>query len=175
MLTPVTPTMWPQKTNWCFKLMWLSLGARGRKDPRSAELTLGAPSIGRIRVACGSGVEVADWKTCAINRSKLRVGLDPLKYGGEALAAADAHGFEAVAGFAAVHFVEQCGEDADAGGADGVAERDAGAVHVDAVVIGGGEAEGLRAGEDLRRKRLVQFDQVEVGEGKVGALERLPR
>src|SRR5688572_25482810 len=42
----------------------------------------------------------------------------------DALAAADAHGFEAVAGAAALHFVGEGGHDAAAGGADGVADAD---------------------------------------------------
>ena len=61
--------------------------------------------------------------------------VDALEHGGEALAAADAHGLQAVAGLAAVHLAGEGGEDPGAGGADGVAQRDAGAVDVDPLEV----------------------------------------
>ena len=60
----------------------------------------------------------------------------PLEHRGQALAAADAHRLQAVAGLAAVHLAQQRGEDPAAGRADRVAEGDARAVDVDAVEVG---------------------------------------
>ena len=60
---------------------------------------------------------------------------DPLEHRGQALAAADAHRLQAVAGLAAVHLAQQRGEDPPAGRADRVAERDARAVDVDALEV----------------------------------------
>jgi CubicO group peptidase (beta-lactamase class C family) len=53
------------------------------------------------------------------------VSADSLEDGRQALAAADAHRLKAVAGLAAVKLPQHRGEDAAAGGADRVAERDA--------------------------------------------------
>ena len=78
-------------------------------------------------------------------------------------------------------------DDARAGGAERVAERDRAAVHVEARRIdladrlGAAEAalgERLRAehlehAEHLRGERLVQIDEVDVGERQPGAVERL--
>ena len=61
---------------------------------------------------------------------------DPLEHRRQALAAADAHGLQAVAGLAAVHLAQQRGEDAAAGRADRVAERDARAVDVEPLEVG---------------------------------------
>lgn len=47
---------------------------------------------------------------------------EAFEHGSQALAAADAHGFEAVAGFPSIHFAQQSREDPPAGCADGVAE-----------------------------------------------------
>src|SRR4051794_31322201 len=62
------------------------------------------------------------------------------------------------------------GEDAGAGGSDGVAEGNAGAVGVEPVI----ERVDLplaQDGEDLGGERLVEFDEVDLVEGEVGAVE----
>ena len=64
----------------------------------------------------------------------------PLEHGGQALAAADAHRLQPVAGLAAVHLAQQRGQDPAAGRADRVAERDARAVDVGALEVAVGEA-----------------------------------
>src|SRR5215211_4444133 len=74
----------------------------------------------------------------------------PLEYRGEALTAADAHGFQAVAGVTAVHLAGHGGQDAGASGADGVAEGYAGPVHVEPVEVRLAEAPFPGAGEHLR-------------------------
>ncbi len=49
---------------------------------------------------------------------------------GDAHAAADAQGGEALLGFALAHFMQQRGEHAGAGGADRMADGDGAAIHV---------------------------------------------
>ena len=88
----------------------------------------------------------------------------PLEHRGQALPAADAHGLQPVAAAAAVQFARQRREHAPAGRADGVSERDAGAVHVRPLEIGRGELPLPHHRERLGRERLVEFDQVDVGE-----------
>src|SRR3984957_874336 len=63
-----------------------------------------------------------------------------LEQGGKSLPAADAHGLEAVALLAPGEFVQQRGQDAPARRADRVPQRDAGAVDVEAVEVGRGDA-----------------------------------
>ena len=55
---------------------------------------------------------------------------DPLEDGGQPLPAANAHGFQAIACLTALHLPEHRGQDPHAGCADWMAERDAGAIHV---------------------------------------------
>src|SRR3954464_8662389 len=102
----------------------------------------------------------------AISASSMSVGDvgGPFEDGGQALAAAEAHGLQAVAGLAAVEFAQQGGEDAAAGGADGVAQRDAGTVDVESCEVGRGQVPGAGTGEHLGGACLVEFDQVDVGE-----------
>lgn len=61
--------------------------------------------------------------------------LHALPYRGQALAAADAHSLQRIPALAAGELAREGGEDAGAGGADRVAERDAGAVHVEALAV----------------------------------------
>src|SRR5882757_6524497 len=96
-----------------------------------------------------------------------------LEHGRQPLATADAHGFQAVAGAAASHLVQQRGEDADAGRADRMAERDARSVDVEAIEVGGGEIPFPGHREHLRSERLVQFDQIDVGQVETGSLQGL--
>ena len=60
----------------------------------------------------------------------------PLEHRRNPLAAAYAHGLQPIAALAALQLVQQGGQDAHAGGADGVAQGDAGAVDVELVVYG---------------------------------------
>ena len=59
----------------------------------------------------------------------------PLEDRGHALAATDAHGFKAVADLLAFHLMHQGGHDANAGGADRMAERDTRTVDVENCAI----------------------------------------
>ena len=85
---------------------------------------------------------------------------------GEALATADAHGLQPVAGLAPVQFTRQGGQHASPGGADRVAQRDARAVDVGAVEIAAGtetaETPLAGDGEGLRGESLVELDEVDV-------------
>src|SRR5258706_14635729 len=61
---------------------------------------------------------------------------DPLEHGGQALPAADAHGFQPIAGAAAVQFARQRREHPATGRAYGVSERDSRTVNVCPLEIG---------------------------------------
>ena len=89
---------------------------------------------------------------------------------GDAHAAADAQGGQALLGVAALHLEQQRIEHARARGADGVADGDGAAVDIDLVGI---PAQPLVDGAGLRREGLVGLDQVEVLDGPAGLLQRL--
>src|SRR5690606_23737605 len=78
--------------------------------------------------------------------------LEPLDDGDVGLAAALAHGLQAVAAAGAFELVEQRGHEAGTGGAERVAERDGPAVDVDLLVR---DADLLHPREHDRRERLV--------------------
>ena len=80
---------------------------------------------------------------------------------GHAHAAADAECGQAAVRVALEHLVQKRDDDARAGAADGVAERDGSAVDVELAAI---EVEFAIAGEHLRGKGLVEFDEIEVRE-----------
>ena len=69
---------------------------------------------------------------------------------------------------AALELVEGGGDQAGAGGADGVAERDGAAVDVDEVQV---DVVLAGPGEHHRRERLVDLEEVEVGDRLAGAVE----
>src|SRR5262245_32123624 len=91
-----------------------------------------------------------------------------LEEDGHAHAARDAEGRETALRAAALHLVEQGRGDTRSGRPDRMPERDRAAVDVDAGEV---EREVARARNDLRRERLVQLDQVDVGEPAVRLLE----
>src|SRR5579872_6008506 len=98
------------------------------------------------------------------SRSRAAIALpERLEDRGHPLPAADAHRLEAEARVAPAQLAQQGGEDTRAGGADGVPERDARAVHVDTL-------EPVRQlplaqhRERLRGERLVELDEVDVRE-----------
>src|SRR5262249_19032071 len=80
--------------------------------------------------------------------------------------AADAQRREAARRAPLLHFMEERDQDARAGRADRVAERDRAAVHVQPVTR---ELELAVAREDLGREGLVQLDQVVVADLAAGA------
>src|SRR3546814_14374611 len=79
----------------------------------------------------------------------------------DALAAADTHGFKAVAAVPADQFARQIGQDAAAGRTDRVAERDARPVDVEELVPAGvlRPAPALEHRGTLRREGFVEFDE----------------
>src|SRR6516165_2601212 len=91
--------------------------------------------------------------------SNPRLRSSPLHAHGDAHAAADAERGEAFLGVALFHLMEQRDEDACAGGADRVAERDCTAIDVDLARV---PAEILVDRAGLGRESLVRFDEVEV-------------
>src|ERR1044072_9426155 len=105
-------------------------------------------------------------------RARASIGSIPLDAEGDAHAAADTQGGEALLGVALLHFVEKGGEDAGARGADRVADRDRAAVDVDLVGV---PAELLADRERLGGERLIGFDEVEIGDRPAGFLERALR
>src|SRR5699024_1120121 len=92
--------------------------------------------------------------------------------GRDALAAADAHGLEAVAGLAAVHLAQHGGQDPAAGGADGMAERDARTVDIESIEVALAQAPFASDGERLRGEGFIEFDEVDVGQLEAGLLQR---
>ena len=64
---------------------------------------------------------------------------DPFEYGGQPLAAADAHGFQPVAGVAPIQFARQGGQHPAAGRSDRVAQRDPRSVDIGPLPVGVGE------------------------------------
>src|SRR5580693_8747196 len=95
-------------------------------------------------------------------------GSDPLDDRDVGLAAAFAYGQEAVAAAGALQGVDQGGEQTGAGGAERVAEGDRAAAHVDPAQVGAGLA---LPGQDHRRERLVDLDQVDPGQGHPGPVQ----
>src|SRR5262245_6049722 len=89
----------------------------------------------------------------------------------DALAAADAGRGDAEALLAAPELQEERQDQARAGRAERVPERDRAAVDVDLVAV---EAELLLDAEVLRREGLVDLEEVDVGELDARALEALP-
>src|SRR6266702_8417181 len=83
---------------------------------------------------------------------------------GHTLAAADAHGLQQVAAVPAAQLAQAGGEHPGAGGADGMAERDAGSVDVELVRLVPPPAG--QHGEYLDRERLVELDEVDVAESQ---------
>ena len=77
----------------------------------------------------------------------------------DVLAAADAHGDEAVAATSAGKLVDGFGHQDRARGADGMTERDSAAVRIGALR---GKAKLARHRTGLRRERLIGFDHVEI-------------
>src|SRR5258706_4227841 len=87
-----------------------------------------------------------------------------------ALAAADAHRHHAVARLAAQQLVGEGADHARARHAEGVADRDRAAVHVE---LRGIDAETIAAVDDLRGERLVQLPHVDVVDLQAGTLQEL--
>src|SRR5699024_737937 len=81
-------------------------------------------------------------------------------------------GLAAVAGAAAADLTCEGREDAHAGRAHGVAQRDAGAVHVRALEVGLAEAPFAGDRQRLRGEGLVELDEVEVLDPQTGAVQR---
>src|SRR5690606_25061006 len=90
--------------------------------------------------------------------------------GGDAHAAADAQGGQAVALVLALQFVDEGAEDHRAGGAERVTQCDGAAVDVDLVQ---GQAHVLDEAQHDRGERLVDLDEVDVVDGQPGLGERL--
>ena len=108
-----------------------------------------------------------------INPRRERVFADDdlaLEQRSDALADTDAERREAVAAVAPTQLVEQRDDEARAAHPERMPERDRAAVHVDLLLV---EAELPHDREALRRERLVELDEVEIGYGDAAALEQL--
>src|SRR5690606_35806120 len=95
---------------------------------------------------------------------------DTLHAHGDAHAATDAEGCEALLRIAPLHLEKKRVEDARTGGTDRVAESDGAAVDVDLLRI---PPEALVDGTGLGGERLVGLDEVEVRDRPAGLLQRL--
>ena len=84
-----------------------------------------------------------------------------LEDGGDPLADADAHRRQPKVAAPAAELVNERRHHSRARGAEGMAERDGAAIHIDGRRI---EPELAHAGDRLRRERLVQLDQIEIGD-----------
>src|SRR5438132_9254581 len=89
----------------------------------------------------------------------------------DSLPAPDAGGADAAAGTPAPHLVEQVRRDPRAGSRERMAYRDRAAVHVRAIAR---QPQLLLHREVLRRERLVDLEQLEVGELCFMPLQRPP-
>src|SRR5258707_8388700 len=89
---------------------------------------------------------------------------DPLEHGGQALPSADAHGFQPIAGAAAVQFARQRREHPAAGPADRGSERDPRTMDIRPFQVARGELPFPHHRERLGREGLVERDQVDIGE-----------
>src|SRR5947209_15316839 len=98
--------------------------------------------------------------------------LYPLQHRRDALANTDAHRDESIAPAGTLQLARRGQRDARSRGAQGMADRDRATVRVDPAVVKR-QFEPAQAGEDLRRKSLVDLDDVDVLEGEAGALQRL--
>src|SRR5215210_2133995 len=92
--------------------------------------------------------------------SKLHPFEDPCR----AHAAADAHADEPIPRLTAAHFVQQRRRQLRPGAAEGMAERDRPAVDVQPVSV---DRQIAEAGYDLRGKRLVELDEINLIEAEV--------
>src|SRR5215469_2478262 len=101
-----------------------------------------------------------------------RDGSKALDDGGVRLAAALAHGLEAVAAAGALKLVQQLGGQHRAGRAERMAERDGAAVHVGLLQ---GRTGVRRPGDEHRRERLVDLEGVDVVNLQPGPGQRLLR
>src|SRR5437764_3859584 len=90
---------------------------------------------------------------------------------GHALAAADAHALEPIAGAGVLETVEERGHDPRASHAERVTEGDRAAVRVE-LLPRDAELSGRR--HHLRGERLIDLDQVDVVDRQPRASERLP-
>src|SRR5919112_1783570 len=86
----------------------------------------------------------------------------------ESHAAADAECGESESGLSLLHFVKQRRCDANTSAADRMAQRDRATVDVQPI---GGETEVTIASDNLRRKRFVQLDQIDVGKRELLSFE----
>src|SRR2546428_11135533 len=100
--------------------------------------------------------------------------VEPLHDHGHPLAAADAHRLQPERFVLLAKSVEQRAKNARAGHAEGMAERDRAAVGVELLAVRV-DTQASRGRDDLRGKRLLDLDEVDVVDGHLGALERLPR
>src|ERR1700754_4249537 len=101
--------------------------------------------------------------TWAVPREDATSG-DALEHRGQALTPADAHRLEAVTDLATGHLPRERGEDPATGGAHRVAERDARAVDVEPIEVLPRELPLTGDRQHLSGERLVQLDQVHVGQ-----------
>src|SRR5580658_6711256 len=98
---------------------------------------------------------------------------EPLDDHRDTLPDPDAHGAQRPPAAAALELIERRGREARAARAERMTQGDGSAlpVHVRGIVR---DAELAQHGERLRRKRLVQLDEVDVGEREAEAREQLP-
>src|SRR5262249_50154047 len=93
----------------------------------------------------------------------------PLKQSRGALAAADAHGYHAVAGFAASHLVGHGSHHARAGHAKGMSDGNRSAVDVQLLRI---NSQAVAAIDHLHRESFVEFPNVDVAQSDAGTLQQ---
>src|SRR5690606_30680578 len=94
-----------------------------------------------------------------VSRRPARRGSGALEQDGDSLAAADAHGGDGVAASHPLQLVERLDGDDGAGGADGVAQGDAGAVDIDPVH---GQFQIAANRERLCGKGFVHFPDIDI-------------
>src|SRR6516162_4993662 len=127
-----------------------------RRISRVREIRRSAANIPNISASVQHHLDATDRSRAAFEKP------------GGALAAADAHGHDAVAHFSAKHFVGDCPDQAGAGHAVGMADGDGAAVDIQFFGI---DAQAVAAVDNLHGERLVKFPQVDVVDFEAVALE----
>src|SRR5829696_7371313 len=147
-----------------------------RSNSPVTENTSETPSSSAIAAAASGIASISHWiKTTAWTLTGASFGnvvSGAFEHDRETLAAADAQGREAERHAAMPHLVGEREDDPRAAHPDRMAERDAAAANVHAVAI---ELQLTLARDDLRGERLVDLDQIDVGEGQPRLVEHLLR
>src|SRR5882757_9313349 len=109
-----------------------------------------------------------NWPLRRIVKSRISPSSDPLKYHGDSLADADAHGREPKLGVSVVHGMDQRRGNASPGCTKRVADRDPAAADIYLRFV---HFEHANTGDRLGGKGLIELDQIDILKREAGPLE----